>query len=497
MIRKAVSKKKKDLMDKHCSQFTDGAMARGFSREVCQAIWGDIEFFARYGFNKAHAADYAKVTCQTAYLKAHYPVEYLTAMLSVERDNTDKVRRYFAEAKNLGIDVAPPDINVSGLDFTIDDDGERPLIRFGLGAIKNAGAAALMTIIEEREENGPFKSLQDLCERVDLKRVGKRPLEYMAKARVFDAWGTPVQFMDALDRIVNYSSSEQAAASTGQMSLFGGGSTPAIKVAVDLLHDPKEIKSIKHKELLEWEKEALGVHVSEHPLERPLATLQSRTSTTIGEIDANWNGKQVRLAGMISTLRTLTTKKGDPMAFATLEDLEGKIDLVLFPRTWLACRDNVAVDQVMLVTGKVQVKGEDINLIVDRVETNLEIAQDGDAARKAPKSDKSAQKTAVPSQPKNGNGYTSTSPEPAPTFTSPEKATVAETAVSANNQLPPPPPNFDGRRRARSASARQRQRRANRQNAAGQPGPDTPNQRRSQNGGGGNTSGGQLAGSVP
>jgi DNA polymerase III subunit alpha len=127
-------------MEKHRSQFTDGAMARGFSREVCQAIWGDIEFFARYGFNKAHAADYAKVTCQTAFLKAHYPVEYLTAMLSVERDNTDKVRRYFAEAKNLGIDVGPPDINTSHLDFTIDDSGERPLILFGLGAIKNAGA---------------------------------------------------------------------------------------------------------------------------------------------------------------------------------------------------------------------------------------------------------------------------------------------------------------------------------------------------------------------
>lgn len=447
MIRKAVSKKKKDLMEKHRTQFTDGAMAKGFSREVCEAIWGDIEFFARYGFNKAHAADYAKVTCQTAFLKAHYPVEYLTAMLSVERDNTDKVRRYFAEAKNLGIDVGPPDINTSGLDFTIEDGGERPLIRFGLGAIKNAGAAALMTIIEEREENGPFKSLQDLCERVDLKRVGKRPLEYMAKGRVFDAWGTPEQFVDALDRIVNFSSSEQAAASSGQMSLFGGGtSTPALKVAVDLLHDPEKIKPIiKHKELLEWEKEALGVHVSEHPLERPLATLQSRTSATIGDIDVNWNGKQVRLAGMISTLRTLTTKKGDPMAFATLEDLDGKIDLVLFPRTWQACREDVTVDQVMLVTGKVQVKGEDVNLIVDRVETNLEIAQDADAARNMPKVAKSAPKTAVPPQRNgNGNGHTPPPPtyaaEPKPAL---PKIAEPETAVASSSHMPPPPPNFE------------------------------------------------------
>jgi DNA polymerase III subunit alpha len=447
MIRKAVAKKKKDLMEKHRSQFTDGAMGNGFSKEVCDAIWGDIEFFARYGFPKGHAASYAKITCQTAFLKAHYPVEYLTAMLSVERDNTDKVRRYFAEAKNLGIDVAPPDINTSGLDFTIEEDGERPLIRFGLGAIKNAGAAALMTIIEEREENGTFASLQELCERVDLKRVGKRPLEFMAKGRVFDIWGTPPQFIDALDRIVNFSSSEQAAASSGQMSLFGGGGSPALKVTVDLLHPPDKVKQIKHKELLEWEKEALGVHVSEHPLERPLKTLTSRTNATISEIDANWNGKQVRLAGMISTLRPLTTKKGDPMAFATLEDLDGKMDLVLFPRTWKACRDNVAVDQVMLVAGKVQLKGEDVNLIVDRVETNLEIAEDADAVYDA-KPRQQAPQTAVSPQTNHRNGNGQTLAEPAPTFSVSAKRVTPPTATSASSvqavaSNPPPPPNFD------------------------------------------------------
>ncbi|WP_420628274.1 DNA polymerase III subunit alpha [Candidatus Leptofilum sp.] len=453
IIRKAVSKKKKDLMEKHHAQFVDRVADKGLSREVGEAIWGDIEFFARYGFNKAHAADYAKVTCQTAFLKAHYPVEYLTAMLSVERDNTEKVRRYFAEAKNLGIDVGPPDINSSGLDFTIEDDGERPLIRFGLGAIKNAGAAALMTIIEEREANGTFEDLQDLCKRVDLKRVGKRPLEYMAKGRVFDTWGTPEQFVDALDRIVNFSSSEHAAASTGQMSLFGGGaSTPALNVAVDLLHHPKQLKPVKHKELLEWEKEALGVHVSEHPLERPLAMLQSRTNATIGDIDTNWNGKQVRLAGMISTLRPLTTKKGDPMAFATLEDLDGKLDLVLFPRTWKACRDDVAVDQVMLVTGKVQLKGEDVNLIVDRVETNLEIAQDADATPSA-KPNRAKQTAILPQT--NGNGKAQAYTPPPPTHVAEPKPTLQqtvpprETAVASNNRMPPPPPNFDADSEAR------------------------------------------------
>ncbi|MCB0035173.1 MAG: DNA polymerase III subunit alpha, partial [Anaerolineales bacterium] len=472
MIRKAVSKKKKALMEEHRIKFTDGAMANGHTREECEAIWGDIEFFARYGFNRAHAADYGKVTCQTAFLKAHYPVEYLTAMLSVERDNTEKIRRYFAEAKNLGIDVEPPHVNRSLLDFTIEDDGERPRIRFGLGAIKNAGATALSLVIDERVENGEFKDLQDLCDRVDLRRVGKRALEFMIKGRVFDEWGSPAQMMDALDRLVAESGRTHDAAAAGQMSLFGGlGAMP--KLTVNLLRDeaelPRELREVAqdYKKALEWEKEALGVYVSEHPLERPLQLLQMLKPTPISEIDINWNGKPIKLAGMISTLRPYTTKKGDPMAFATLEDLDGKMDLVLFPRTWQACRDDVSVDQVMLVTGKVQVKGEDINLIVDRVETNLEIAQDADATRRpaapAPKPAAAepapVMKTAVPPKANdngngNSNGHKHISPPPPPTFVAEPKpvfqqAATPEVEVAGGNFVPPPPPNFDDDSEAR------------------------------------------------
>jgi DNA polymerase III subunit alpha len=462
MIRKAVAKKKKKLMEEHRIQFTEGAMARGFTREVCEAIWGDIEFFARYGFNKAHAADYAKVTCQTAFLKAHYPIEYLTAMLSVERDNTEKVRRYFAEAKNLGIDVAAPDINRSGLDFTIEEGGDRPIIRFGLGAIKNAGAAALQLILDERTANGRFSSLQDLCDRVDLRRVGKRPLEFMIKAKVFDQWGSVSQFLDALDRIVNDSGKTHDAASAGQMSLFGGGGdAPSMKLAGSLLKPKSEIKQAAHKEVLEWEKEALGVHVSEHPLERPLSLLQPRTNANTQTINHNDNGKQVRLAGILSHLRTLTTKKGDPMAFGTLEDLDGKIDLVFFPRTWLACRDETKIDQVMLVTGKVQVKDEQLTIIVDKVDTNLEIAKIAGTALKssappvAPSERANGHKTPQRSPSKtNGNGVSHSTPS------AKSEPKAQQTAVSTppslppdppidaawdnkSSHMPPPPPNFD------------------------------------------------------
>ena len=379
MIRKAVGKKKKKLIDKHRSLFIEGAMKRGYAREVCEAIWGDIEYFARYGFNKSHAADYAKVTCQTAFLKAHYPVEYLTAMLSVERDNSDKVRRYFAEAKSLGIEIEPPDINRSMLDFTIEDDRERQTIRFGLGAIKNAGEGAIQTILEERTAEGPFESLQDLCERVDLRRVGRRALEYLIKARALGSWGSPAQLMDALDRLMSYSGTHHEAASVGQMSLFGALSGGSVEMDVDLLRAEADVDEVAHRTLLEWEKEALGVHVSEHPLERPLAVLAPYTNAAISELDSTWNGKGVRVAGMISALRPHTTRKGDPMAFGVLEDLEGRVDLLLFPRTWKACRDDVQVDQVVLVTGKVQSDEEDVSLIADRVQTSIEHVQAAEA----------------------------------------------------------------------------------------------------------------------
>ncbi|MCZ7672273.1 MAG: OB-fold nucleic acid binding domain-containing protein [Chloroflexi bacterium] len=228
--------------------------------------------------------------------------------------------------------------------------------------------------------------------------------------------------MDALDRLVNYSSSTHDAAAQGQMSLFGGlSSAPALDMAVDLLHPVDKIKKVAHKDLLEWEKEALGVHVSEHPLERPLASLQPHTSAAIGEIQASDNGKQVKVAGMISQLRTLTTKKGDPMAFATLEDLDSKIDVVFFPRIWKECRQMVQVDQVMLLTGKVQDKNDNVNIIVDRVQTKVE---NGGPAEEAHMTRPGNGRT-------HGNGNGRSAPNPPPSYTpQPAKqAVVKETAV--------------------------------------------------------------------
>ncbi len=274
------------------------------------------------------------------------------------------------------------------LDFTIEDrptaDGGRPsavgrrsTIRYGLAAIKNAGESALQLVIDEREANGPFRDAADLADRVDLRRVGKRALESMARVGVFDEWGSRARILDALDRMVGHSAGTHAAAEAGQMTLFGGG---AFRIDIALLRPEKEIKPLDRREMLDWEKELIGVYLTEHPLQHRLAELQSIVTARSGELDANWNGKPVALAGMVAGLRTLNTKKGQPMAFVTLEDLDGKIDLVMFPKVWATQRENVQVNQIVVVRGTVQAEGESLSIIANSVQTRLTVARDAAAA---------------------------------------------------------------------------------------------------------------------
>jgi DNA polymerase-3 subunit alpha len=485
MIRKAVSKKKRDLMDQHKAQFTNGAMARGFTREVCDAIWADIEFFARYGFNKAHAADYAVICCQTAYLKAHYPVEYITALLTVDHTDTEKVAKYIADARRLGITVAPPSLNRAALNFTIEDSiaeaqgsreaGERgrkngsadasfspaPLpprsrashgatIRYGLAAIKNAGEGAVQLLIDERQANGPFKDPVDLAERIDLRRVGKRALESMVKVGCFDEWGTRPQMIDALDRMIGHSGSTHAAAAVGQLTLFGGSGG---SIAVNLIRAEKDAPKIERRQLLDWEKELIGVYLSEHPLQDKLADLQEIVTAHTAELDATWNGKGVTLAGIVAGLRTLNTKKGQPMAFVTLEDLEGKIDLVFFPKVWAACRELVQPNQILVVRGQVQAENEAVSVLANSAQTKLTVAKDAAQARPRPDWDDAPPPPHwdAPS-PDWDNGHTWDTPNrnagisPAANRGNGSPSSVAEpplTYLAAAAEVAPPPPDED------------------------------------------------------
>jgi DNA polymerase-3 subunit alpha len=442
-IRKAVAKKKRDLMDKHKAQFFAGAMERGYDEEVCDKIWSDIEFFARYGFNKAHAADYAVITCQTAFLKAHYPVEYMTALLSVEKNDTDKVAQYLAESKRLNIGVAPPHINCSSLDFSIEGELPELTIRYGLGAIKNAGAAAIELILEERDQNGHFSDLADLCERVDLRRVGKRALESMVKVGVFDDWGKRPQLLESLDRVMAYSGKTHDAAAAGQMSLFGSAAGPS-SLDVELLREELEFPEPDQREILQWEKELVGVYISRHPLEEYQdIALELGCSATTELQDAAYD-QGVSLLGMLTKLRKYTAKNGREMAFGTIEDMQGSVDLVFFPSTWAALQSNAELDKIYLVRGKVRANnGEQASVVVNSMENNLEVAREMqitpvNVAEKAPASNKTI-RPRKNSQGKSGKQMQSTKSRASQATT----LAAAKRVSQVNAASPPPPPNFD------------------------------------------------------
>ncbi len=432
LIRKAVAKKKRDLMDKHRAQFIEGAMARGYSQETCEAIWNDIEFFARYGFNKAHAADYAVITCQTAFLKAHYPVEYMTALLSVECNNTEKVALYLAEARRMGIEVESPDIGRAELDFTIEGDGDKPIIRYGLGAIKNAGVGAIEILLQERAANGPFNGLAELCERVDLRRVGKRALESMVKVGVFDRWGSRPQLLDGLDRMISHSAKIHDAAAAGQMTLFGGSAGLDLDVAIELLRPVDHLPEVDHRDVLGWEKELIGVYLSEHPLSSYVELMQELATASTSELDESFNGRSVTMLGLITYVRSHVTKKGESMAFASLEDLQGSVELILFPRTWKDYRSIVEVERVYLVRGTVRIEnGDRAKIIVDSVEINLRVARAADP--ESPPADLLVEPPGLAESPR---------PPDLPSV-NPGSNGNGDRARADDGPMPPPPPNFE------------------------------------------------------
>ncbi|RME51020.1 MAG: DNA polymerase III subunit alpha, partial [Caldilineae bacterium] len=383
MIRKAVAKKKKDLMEKHRQQFTQGAMQRGYSREVCEKIWGDIEFFARYGFNKAHAADYAAITCQTAFLKAHYPVEYMTALLTVEQHNTDKIGMLMDECRAMGIEVLPPDINRSHAGFVIEETDGRQAIRFGLGAVKNVGDGPIETILEARGET-PFADVDDFCQRVDLRKVGKRALESLIKVGALKDFGDRPLMLALMERMLRLSAQTHRAAAEGQISMFDLANFD-IPVTGSIMTPPPKVEEYSRKEMLGWEKELVGTYLSSHPIQPHMETIRQVATHLCGEVHGVPHGQQVRVAGLITRLRQTTTKKGDAMAFLTIEDTQGALEVVVFPRTYAAARHLLLPDSLILVTGKVDAQEEDRpKILADAITNELTIPRPAGEDQNAP-----------------------------------------------------------------------------------------------------------------
>ena len=367
IVRRMMGKKKIEEMQKQKGKFIELASKNhGMKPEDATTLFEQIEAFASYCFNRSHSAAYAFVAYQTAYLKCHFPVEYLSALLSSVSDNKDQTQLYIEEAQKLGIKVLPPDINKSYLEYTPDGDN----IRFGLAAIKQVGEPVVEAIIKERTENGEFTSIFDFCKRVDTKFVNKKSLEGLIKAGAFsNIEKSRKQLFDNIEHILDVTSKEAKDRAMGQVSLFAslGGDSEFSNVQYQLIGSDEEFTD---KEIQTFEKEFLGFYVTSHPLFSIRDKLQFLMTHRIAELKDCKEEEEVTICGLITATRQIPTKK-DPtkfLRFVTIEDLTGKVDGVCFHRKLQEFAEILAVDNKVVITGKVQHRGEDqISLVIDNV----------------------------------------------------------------------------------------------------------------------------------
>jgi DNA polymerase-3 subunit alpha len=333
-LRKAMGKKDRELMAQQREKFLAGCKANKIDGKKAEKIWDLIEKFAGYGFNKSHAACYAMVAYQTAYLKANYPVEFMAALLTSEMDRTDKIVQYMDECRAMGLRVEPPDVNVSRTQFTVNGD----VIHFGLGAIKNVGGGAIESIVRVRQDTGALVSLDDFCARVDLRLVNRRVIESLIKAGAFDSLKvTRARLLSGLDQAMEAGQRRQRDREEGQVSLFDGlGDTvrPAATMAARTQPAGPEWPL---EEMLAYEKEVLGFYLSGHPLEQYRDVGRQLGAATAPELSARPVGARVLLLGQVSGFTENSTKSGNRMGFATLDLVDGSVPLTVFPEPYRSC----------------------------------------------------------------------------------------------------------------------------------------------------------------
>ncbi len=345
VLRKAVGKKDKELLQRELGPFVERAVARGHDRRTIEDIAAQIETFGRYGFPKAHSVAYSVLSFRTAWLKTYYPAEFMAALLSSEIGNTDKVVQYINEARELGLEVLPPDVNESGFKFTVVGDRR---IRFGLGAIKNVGAGAIDSIIAGRQAGGPYRSLVDLCDRIDLRLCNKRVIEALIDAGACDSLGGDhrAQLVAALDTAFGEAQARQQERVSGQHALFGEA-TPVARPSSPL---PDVVPWTEHERLTR-EKAVLGFFISGHPLARYRVEAElfgTRTTATLGQ----WGDQKVRIAAVVTLVkRQISKKTSAEYARLTLEDFHGTAEALVFPEAWAKLNDVIRPDQALLLTG--------------------------------------------------------------------------------------------------------------------------------------------------
>jgi DNA polymerase III subunit alpha len=360
-LRKAIGKKIHSLMASLEDKFIEGAAANGTTKQVARQLWEDMERSQDYAFNKAHAAGYALIAYRTAWLRANHPHEYMAALISSVMNTKDRVPFYVNACHELGIEVLPPDVNASQVDFAV-VEGK---IRFGLNAVKNVGETACKAIVSAREAGGRFESIWDFTERVDPQVVNKRALESLVKCGALDSTGASRKGMvEMLDQALSWGGGEFEARERGQSSIFdlmGEGEQKPRH------HAPIPMDEYEKGDLLRLEKETLGLWISEHPLAEVAAELRRKCDRMLGDLERCRDGEIVTVGGIVSSVKQLTTKKGDPMVFLRLDDLTGSAEAVVFNSVYAASRELCEADRVLVLKGRVDHKEGESKLIAIEV----------------------------------------------------------------------------------------------------------------------------------
>jgi DNA polymerase-3 subunit alpha len=363
ILRRAMGKKDPEEMSAQRSRFVDGAKEKKIDDKRATEIFDQMETFARYGFNKSHSAAYALVSYQTAYLKTHYPVEFMAALMTSEMGDTDKVIKNLAECREKGIVVLAPDINESLSDFT--PVGEK--IRFGLAAVKNVGEKAVEVILKTRADDGPFESLFDFCRRVDMQAVNRRVIESLIKCGAFDSTqASRARMLGALDDAMKIGQAHQRDQASNQIDIFAMLGTPSKggKKPGDAYPQVVEWSS---QESLAFEKEALGFYITGHPLDKYDRSLNRITNGTIAGLKEKAQSGEVRLGGVVSALRLRNTKKGDRYANFNLEDKSGFIEVLAWPETYKKSAELLGADDPIYVKGKFEVGEDRMQVIANEI----------------------------------------------------------------------------------------------------------------------------------
>jgi DNA polymerase III subunit alpha len=359
ILRRAMGKKIKEVMAQQRDRFLEGTKKKKIDQKKAEAIFDLMDKFGGYGFNKSHSAAYAMITYQTAYLKAHYPLDFMVALLTSKMGNAAEVTKYIAECREKGIVILPPDVNQSHLDFTVDEDK----IRFGLAAVKNVGVGAIDSIIEAREAGGKFKSLIDFCTRVDLRKVNRRVIESLIKCGAFDSLGAArSRLMAFLSEALETGQKRQREQTEAQFSLF------AQKEGPDPIHagdDLPPLEEWRESQKLAFEKEILGFYITGHPLTRYSESLQALKTIAIQTLQESGDKEPVRLVGMVAALKEINSKKGERMAFATIEDLTGTVEVIIFSDVFRKCFQALKEEGPLFISGSTTKDEKGVKIIAN------------------------------------------------------------------------------------------------------------------------------------